>query len=125
MSVHVSTAPLAGRRGRWLALASAVAAGTIAIVLSLTLGSGTGGQPAATTAAPAAPATQAPAWLMSLTPEQLASGALGLGYALPTTTKGPTTAAVLASMSPETRRYTKAVMSLTFAQLAAGGAGSP
>jgi hypothetical protein len=32
---------------------------------------------------------------------------------------------VLASMSPETRTYTKAIMSLTFAQLAAGAGGQP
>jgi hypothetical protein len=34
-------------------------------------------------------------------------------------------ASILASMSPQTRAYTKAIMSLTFAQLAAGAAGSP
>jgi hypothetical protein len=32
---------------------------------------------------------------------------------------------VLASMSTQTRVYTKAIMSLTFAQLAAGAAGHP
>jgi hypothetical protein len=63
--------------------------------------------------------------LMSLSPARLAAGALGTGYALPTADQGPTLASVLASMSPETRRYTKAVTSLTFAQLAAGAAGHP
>jgi hypothetical protein len=63
--------------------------------------------------------------IMSLTPARLAAGALGTGYALPTTAKGPTVASVLSLMSPQTRRYTEAVMSLTFAQLAAGGAGQP
>ena len=48
--------------------------------------------------------------IMSMTPAQLDAGA---------------SASVLASMSPATRRYTKAVMNLTFAQLAAGAAGSP
>ena len=32
---------------------------------------------------------------------------------------------VLASMSPQTRAHTKAIMSLTFAQLAAGAGGHP
>ena len=38
---------------------------------------------------------------------------------------GPTMQAVLASMSPQTRKYTQAIMNLTFAQLAAGAAGQP
>jgi hypothetical protein len=63
--------------------------------------------------------------LMSLSPARLAGGAFGIGYALPTAREGPTLASVLASMSPETRRYTKAITSLTFAQLAAGAAGQP
>lgn len=62
--------------------------------------------------------------IMSLTPAQLAANALGTGYALPTQSVG-TVGSVLASMSPQTRRYTVAVMGLTFAQLAAGGAGHP
>ena len=53
------------------------------------------------------------------------AGALGLGYALPTPQHGPTMQAVLASMSPQTRKYTQAIMNLTFAQLAAGAAGQP
>jgi hypothetical protein len=63
--------------------------------------------------------------IMSLTPADLEGGALGTGYALPTTQSGPTTASVLASMSPQTREYTKRIMGLTFAQLAAGAAGQP
>lgn len=49
--------------------------------------------------------------IMSRTPAQLAAG--------------PALESVLASMSPQTRRYTKAIMNLTFAQLAAGAAGHP
>jgi hypothetical protein len=63
--------------------------------------------------------------IMSLTPAELADGALGTGYALPAKQSGPTTAAVLASMSPQTREYTKRIMNLTFAQLAAGAGGQP
>lgn len=63
--------------------------------------------------------------IMSLTPAGLAGGALGTGYALPTAQTGPSTASILASMSPQTREYTKAIMNLTFAQLAAGAAGHP
>ena len=39
--------------------------------------------------------------------------------------RSPTAAAILTSMSPETRRYTESVMNLTFEQLAAGAAGQP
>src|SRR5262249_12971252 len=63
--------------------------------------------------------------LMALTPAELAAGAFGTSYALPTAKSGPTLQSVLASMSPETRRYTKRITGLTFAQLAAGAAGSP
>jgi len=70
------------------------------------------------------PAPHGPS-IMSLTPAGLAANALGTGYQLPTVHHGPTLASVLASMSPETRRYTQAVTSLTFAQLKAGAAGSP
>jgi hypothetical protein len=88
---------------------------------------------AASSAQPVAPAFASSATidarrvppLTSLSPARLAAGALGIGYALPTAQEGPTLASVLASMSPETRRYTKAVTSLTFAQLAAGAAGHP
>ena len=63
--------------------------------------------------------------LMTLTPARLAAGALGTGYQLPEVHHGPTVESVLASMSPSTRRWTRAVMALTFRQLAAGAAGSP
>ena len=65
------------------------------------------------------------ATIMALTPARFAAGALDYGYALPQVQHGPTVAQVLASLSPSTRRYTKAVMSLSFAQLKAGAAGSP
>jgi Nickel responsive protein SCO4226-like len=63
--------------------------------------------------------------IMTLTPADLAANALGTGYALPTAQKGPSIESVLASMSPQTREYTKRIMNLTFAQLAAGAAGQP
>ena len=63
--------------------------------------------------------------LMSMTPAQLAGVGLGTGYQLPTAQSSPTSADVLASMSPETRRYTESIMNLTFEQLAAGAAGKP
>ncbi len=63
--------------------------------------------------------------IMSLTPAGLAANALGTGYALPSAQKGPSVESVLASMSPQTREYTKRIMNLTFAQLGAGAAGSP
>ena len=78
-----------------------------------------------TAAAPVAQGRHAVDPVMSLTPARLAAGALGTGYALPTVPRGPTVEQVLASMSPQTRAYTKAIMSLTFAQLAAGAGGHP
>jgi hypothetical protein len=63
--------------------------------------------------------------IMSLTPAQLAAGALGTGYALPSAQSGPTMESVLSSMSSKTRRHTEAVTAMTFEQLAAGAAGSP
>jgi hypothetical protein len=68
--------------------------------------------------------TRAPS-IIALTPAGLAANALGTGYALPSGQKGPSVASVLASMSPQTREYTKRIMNLTFAQLAAGAAGQP
>jgi Nickel responsive protein SCO4226-like len=68
--------------------------------------------------------TRAPS-ITSLTPAGLAANALGTGYALPSAQKGPSVESVLASMSPQTREYTKRIMNLTFAQLAAGAAGQP
>jgi len=63
--------------------------------------------------------------IMSLTPAGLAANALGTGYALPSAQQNPSVESVLASMSPQTREYTKRIMNLTFAQLAAGAAGQP
>src|SRR5262245_12979661 len=63
--------------------------------------------------------------IMSLTPGDLAANALGMGYALPSANTGPSVESVLASMSPQTREYTRRIMNLTFAQLAAGAAGQP
>ena len=63
--------------------------------------------------------------LMSMTPAQLAGVGLGTGYQLPNAQSSPTSAAVLASMSPETRRHTESIMNLSFEQLAAGAAGHP
>ena len=63
--------------------------------------------------------------LMSMTPARLAGLGLGTGYQLPNAQSSPTAAAVLASMTPGTRRYTESVMKLTFEQLAAGAAGQP
>jgi hypothetical protein len=63
--------------------------------------------------------------IMSLTAADLAANGLGTGYALPSSQNGPSVDSVLASMSPQTREYTKRIMSLTFAQLAAGAAGMP
>jgi hypothetical protein len=63
--------------------------------------------------------------IMSLSPAGLAANALGTGYALPDAQKGQSVESVLASMSPQSREYTKRIMNLTFAQLGAGAAGSP
>ena len=108
-----------------MAAAAVVSAGAIAIVLSLTTGGGTGKQPVTIAAPPAAQGTQAPSWLMSLTPARLAAGAPGHGLRPAGRHERPDDGVVLASMSPQARRYTEAVTSLTFAQLAAGAAGSP
>jgi hypothetical protein len=61
----------------------------------------------------------------SMTPARLAGVGLGTGYQLPGSQSSPTAAEILASMSPETRRYTESIMNLTFEQLAAGAAGRP
>jgi len=124
MTVHTTTASRIQVRRRWLWIgAAALAAVAIGAVLALTVGrGGTSGStpiPSASQGAQSAPS------IMSLTPAELAAGALGLGYALPQAQHGPTTASVLASMSPSTRRYTKAITALTFAQLKAGAAGAP
>jgi hypothetical protein len=63
--------------------------------------------------------------IMSLSAADLAANALGTGYAVTSVHKGPSVESVLALMSPQTREYTKRIMNLTFAQLAAGAAGQP
>ena len=137
MSVSASIpATVQMRRVRFLGLIVVVAAlataGTWA-VFALAFDNGT--QEAASNArtsmaVPAASVAQdagkAPS-IMSMTPAQLAGLGLVLrtGYALPSAQSRPTAASVLASMSPQTRRYTERIMNLTFEQLAAGAAGSP
>ena len=121
MTVHTTTAPRIQVRRRWFLIgAAALAAVAIGAVLALTVGRGGTSGPT-----PIPSASQGAPSIMSLTPAGLAAGALGLGYALPQAQHGPTTASVLAAMSPSTRRYTKAITALTFAQLKAGAAGSP
>lgn len=115
----------------WVAFAlSVLAAGVIGAILALAIDNSTqtadtsASSPAVPLSSAATDARRVPS-IMSLTPARLAAGVLGTSYALPTAQHGPTLASVLASMSPETRRYTKQITSLTFAQLAAGSAGSP
>ena len=109
---------------------SVLAAGVIGAVLALAIDDGTrtAGTSATKATVPvssaATDARRVPS-IMSLTPAGLAAGVLGTSYALPTAQHGPTLDSVLASMTPETRRYTRQIISLTFAQLAAGAAGSP
>jgi hypothetical protein len=131
MTVQSTIAVPAQQRHRSLAVWVIALAGlTIAAVVAVFLATGGHKSAGSTTGAststpPARINSAAMASIMALTPARFAAGALGTGYALPSTQSGPTIASVLASMSPQTRRYTKAVMSLTFAQLAAGAAGSP
>ena len=131
MTVQTTIAVPAQRRHRSLAVwAIALAGLTIAAVVAVFVATGghKAASPTGASASAARPArfdSAAMASIMALTPARFAAGALGTGYALPVKQTGPTMASVLASMSPQTRRYTKAVMSLTFAQLAAGAAGSP
>ena len=133
MSVYPSIpATVEIKRGRFFGLVVAVAvlaAVVTGIVVSYGFDNGSGSTASSKTVVPSGPsaaqdAARVPS-IMSLTPARLAGGALGTGYALPAVQSGPTTASILASMSPETRRYTEAIMNLTFAQLAAGAAGHP
>ena len=131
MTVQTTIAVPAQRRYRSPAVwVIAIAGLTIATAVTIFLATG-GHKGASSTGAslrsaqPARYSSAAMATIMALTPARFAAGALGTGYALPSRQSGPTVASVVASMSPQTRRYTKAVMSLTFAQLAAGAAGSP
>jgi hypothetical protein len=129
MTVHTTiTAPTRRRRG-WLVLAG-VASATIVATVAVLFAAGKDTR-ASVSGTPAVRVhhgrynSAAMATIMSLSPTRFAAGALGLGYALPSARRGPSVAAVIASMSPATRRQTEAVMSQTFAQLAAGAAGSP
>lgn len=133
MNIHTTVgAPARVRSSKWLWVGAVVTA-VAAVGVALAVTSGSREQKAGSAAASKAPALVTSAArdarrvrpLMSLTPAQLAGGALGTSYVLSPTRTGPTTASILHSMSPETRRYTRAVMALTFAQLAAGAAGSP
>ena len=128
MSVHSTIAAPSRQQRRWLYVAAAVlGAAVIGAVLAFTVGTGSNTAESASvpvSGSAAQDAAKLPS-IMSLTPAQLAAGALGTGYARAGAENGPTTASILASMSPRTRRYTEKVMSLTFAQLAAGAAGSP
>jgi len=112
--------------------AAALATGLTAAVFVFAVG--TGSEKNASTIPAKPPLTASPALarsgqgsgpIISLTPARLAEGALGTGYALPSLPSGPKRETVLASTSPQTRAYTKAIMWLTFAQLAAGAAGHP
>ena len=131
MTVHTTIAVQARHRHRRLAvsIAAAVAAAILAATaVALTAGahgSAASAKPRPISARPALPNSPAMATIMALSPARLAAGAFDSRYALPAKQSGPTMASVLASMSPATRRYTEAIMSLTFAQLAAGAAGSP
>jgi hypothetical protein len=122
------------RRGRFIGLAAAIAVVTAAvtwIVLAYAFDNGSSnsasrsGQTVLVSGPSAAQDASRVPSIMSLTPARLAAHALGIGYALPEPETGPTVESVLASMSPATRRYTRAIMNLTFAQLAAGAAGQP
>jgi len=121
MSVYptTATAPRSRRTRRVVGLCILVAAAAIAAGLALSHRNGSVQAPAQTRTATVARPTS----LMQLTPGAIAGGVLG-GYAIPTA-KGPTLQQVLDSMSPQTRRYTERLMSLTFQQLAAGAAGHP
>ena len=131
MSVNATVAPRIGERRRWFLIGGAVlVAVVIGAALALTIGhSGSGSASKAARGSASVSATSRSgstmATIMALTPARFAAGALDYGYALPQVQHGPTVAQVLASLSPSTRRYTKAVMALTFAQLKAGAAGSP
>jgi hypothetical protein len=105
-------------------LAAAILAGAAVAVAVGTHGTEASTRPRSIFAQQSLPNSTAMSTIMALTPERL-TGAFDSRYALATRKTGPTMGSVLASMSPATRRYTEAIMSLTFAQLAAGAAGSP
>ena len=116
------------RRGRLVglvALAAALAAAITWVVVAFAFDDSTKTVPNTKTSVAHSQVPSMQRAIMELTPAQVAAGALEIGYALPTAQHGPTVASVLASMSPETRRYTKAIMNLSYRQLAAGAAGHP
>ena len=122
MSDYPTISTAGNPQRRWLVAVVAALAAIAALAAGLAFGTGTSTkQPAARIATHASHTTP---FLMTLTPGAIAAGALG-GYALPVVRDGADLSTVLASMSPQTRRYTERIMSLTFAQLAAGAAGHP
>jgi hypothetical protein len=128
MSVQPNIAVPQTSQRRWLVagIAALVLTGVIAAVLLLAFRGSDQSSPSVTPSGPSAAqdATRVRS-ILSMTPAELAGGALGTGYALPATQQGPSVASVLASMDPQTRRYTQAITALTFNQLAAGAAGQP
>ena len=129
MTIHPTIAVQTRHRRLAASVAAAVAAAILAAV-AVALTAGTHGSAASTrqlsiSGQHAQTTSAAMTTIMALSPARLAAGAFDSRYALPAKPTGPTMTSVLASMSPATRRYTEAIMSLTFAQLAAGAAGSP
>jgi len=122
MSVYPTTATAPRSRRTRLVVGFCVLVAACAVAAGLTL-SHRGGSVQAPAQQTQAAKVARPTNLMQLTPGAIAGGVLG-GYAIPTA-KGPTLQQVLDSMSPQTRRYTERLMSLTFQQLAAGAAGHP
>jgi hypothetical protein len=132
MTVHTSIAvPARQRHTRFAVLAAALVAAAIVTAVAVALATGSSHKSAGSGRLSPASTPQAHYnsaamdSIMALTPARFAAGALGSGYALSVKQTGPTLASILASMSPQTRRYTEAVMALTFTQLKAGAAGSP
>ena len=130
MTVHTRIAVQTRHPHRRLAVsAAAVAVAALAAAaVAIAVGahrSAASARPRTISAQQGLPNSAAMSTIMALTPERLAVGAFDSRYAVPIKQTRPTLASVLASMSPATRRYTEAIMSLTFAQLAAGAAGSP
>jgi hypothetical protein len=119
------------RRSHLLTLIVGVATVAAAITWAVTtVAAGSGNEAAAKSASVRNPLTAVAktpevSSIFKLTAARLAAGALGTGYQLPVKQTGPTVESVLAAMNPQTRRWTKNVMALTFEQLAAGAAGSP
>lgn len=129
MSVHPTITVQQPTQRRWLVagVVAVVIAAAVAAALAFSFRGGSSQSvPNVTPSSPSATqdAQKVPS-ILSMTPAQIAGGALGTGYALPVAQHGPSVASVLASMDPQTRRYTQAIIALTFNQLAAGAAGRP